>query len=116
MGSPSEDGPAAGDLERLNAVLGGFPCLQCPDCGRTIYWGTEQDPTDLEGALKAHVCLKKMSREKFNAMFNWHIIDRWRIKNVGSELSTSKAEPSQESGGSGNHPGTSGDADYINPT
>lgn len=72
--------------------LGSFPYVLCEKCGQHFYWGTPEAPGDLEGRLKAHVCLKDMPRDKFWAMFHWNVLNRWRLKDVGRKQGSQHGE------------------------
>ena len=43
-------------LEQLGALFGGFSAIKCEKCNRTFYWGTAENPHDLVGRLRDHIC------------------------------------------------------------
>ena len=45
-------------------LFSGLEYIKCDKCERSIYWGTEEKPSDLLEGLKAHKCFATMSDEE----------------------------------------------------
>ena len=54
----------------VTALFGGFDYLQCQTCGQKIFWGTPDDPYNLQKRLDDHVCPYSLPDDIFWEEFN----------------------------------------------